>query len=343
MQYSNFKTDSYLWALLLARILMDKNKRTLVFATANRNKLIEAEGVLGEGFNIVLPADLGYTDDVPETHLTIRENGIEKAQFIWDMFGRDCFADDTGLEVDALDGAPGVFSARYAGEPKNPVENVKKLLRELEGVPFEKRTARFRCVVALFEAAEGQCSDTEATPGKTCEAASSEAVSIEDTANNAREAAGTEAAPGKAREAASAEDAAESGRRKGCKLTVFEGICEGHIALEAQGQLGFGYDPVFIPEGMEKTMAMLTLDEKNAISHRGKAMDMLAAHLHFTSAAHADSTSLTDSTDSTDTANPADPADPSDPSGPAAPADLANPADPSDPAASADRMAKLTV
>jgi len=195
---------------------MDNNKRTLVFATANRNKLIEAAGVLGEGFNIVLPAELGYTDDVPETHLTIRENGIEKAQFIWDMFGRDCFADDTGLEVDALDGAPGVFSARYAGEPKNPVMNVRKLLSEMEGIPFEERTARFRCVIALIEKGE---------------------------------------------------------------LRVFEGICEGHIALEAQGQLGFGYDPVFIPEGMEKTMAMLTLEEKNAISHRGKAMAMLAAYL----------------------------------------------------------------
>lgn len=195
---------------------MDNNKRTLVFATANRNKLIEAAGVLGEGFDIVLPAELGYTDDVPETHLTIRENGIEKAQFIWDMFGRDCFADDTGLEVDALDGAPGVFSARYAGEPKNPVMNVRKLLSEMEGIPFEERTARFRCVIALIEQGE---------------------------------------------------------------LRVFEGICEGHIALEAQGQLGFGYDPVFIPEGMEKTMAMLTLEEKNAISHRGKAMAMLAAYL----------------------------------------------------------------
>ena len=195
---------------------MSENNKTLVFATANRNKLIEAAGVLGEGFSIVLPADLGYTNDVPETHLTIRENAIEKAQFIWDMYGRDCFADDTGLEVDALDGAPGVFSARYAGEPKNPVMNVRKLLSEMEGIPFEERTARFRCVIALIEGGE---------------------------------------------------------------LSVFEGICEGHISLEAQGQLGFGYDPVFIPEGMEKTMAMLTLEEKNAISHRGKALDMLVCHL----------------------------------------------------------------
>ena len=241
---------------------MDKNKRTLVFATANRNKLIEAAGVLGEGFNIVLPADLGYTDDVPETHLTIRENGIEKAQFIWDLFGRDCFADDTGLEVDALNGAPGVFSARYAGEPKNPVENVKKLLRELEGVPFEKRTARFRCVVALFESED-----------ETCNADS--------CAEKGNEGADNQAHSGESGEACEThnETSTQAGLGKAGKLTVFEGICEGHIALEAQGQLGFGYDPVFIPEGMDKTMAMLTLDEKNAISHRGKAMDMLAAHL----------------------------------------------------------------
>ena len=214
---------------------MTENNKTLVFATANRNKLIEAAGVLGERFSIVLPADLGYTNDVPETHFTIRENAIEKAQFIWDMFGRSCFADDTGLEVDALDGAPGVFSARYAGEPKNPVMNVRKLLREMEGIPFAERTARFRCVIALIE----ECEEGEAGGEAGCEA----------------------------------------GGRKGGKLTVFEGICEGHIALQPQGELGFGYDPVFIPEGMEKTMAMLTLDEKNAISHRGKALDMLAAHL----------------------------------------------------------------
>ena len=231
---------------------MTENKKTLVFATANRNKLIEAAGVLGESFSIVLPADLGYTNDVPETHLTIRENAIEKAQFIWDMFGRSCFADDTGLEVDALDGAPGVFSARYAGEPKNPVMNVKKLLREMEGIPFAERTARFRCVIALIEECEAG--------DEVCEEGSEAGGAQECEAGGAK--------------------VCEAGGRKGGKLTVFEGICEGHISLEPQGTLGFGYDPVFIPEGMEKTMAMLTLDEKNAISHRGKALDMLAAYLN---------------------------------------------------------------
>ena len=258
---------------------MDKNKRTLVFATANRNKLIEAEGVLGEGFNIVLPADLGYTDDVPETHLTIRENGIEKAQFIWDLFGRDCFADDTGLEVDALNGAPGVFSARYAGEPKNPVENVKKLLRELEGVPFEKRTARFRCVVALFESADEtyETAGADVSTEKSGEASSCEA-------HPGRSDEGASETPGGTLSGTPGGIPTQAGLGKAGKLTVFEGICEGHIALEPQGQLGFGYDPVFIPEGMDKTMAMLTLDEINAISHCGKAMDMLAAHLGLSTA-----------------------------------------------------------
>ena len=253
---------------------MTENKKTLVFATANRNKLIEAAGVLGEDFSIVLPADLGYTNDVPETHLTIRENAIEKAQFIWDMFSRSCFADDTGLEVDALDGAPGVFSARYAGEPKNPVLNVQKLLREMEGIPFAERTARFRCVIALIE----ECKDGEAG-GEAGSVAGDETGSVAGSADVC--VTGGEAGS-KASEAmcvTGGADVCVAGGRKGGKLTVFEGTCEGHISLEPQGTLGFGYDPVFIPEGMEKTMAMLTLEEKNAISHRGKALDMLAAYL----------------------------------------------------------------
>lgn len=189
----------------------------IVFATANHNKVIEIAGKLGADYKIVTPAELGYGEDIPETHETIRENAIEKAQFIWDKFHKNCFADDTGLEVDVLDGAPGVYSARYAGEPKNPANNVVKLLKELDGVLFEERTARFRCVIALIE--DGI-------------------------------------------------------------LHTFEGICEGHISLEPMGELGFGYDPVFVPEGMERTMATMTLEEKNAISHRGKAVEQLVAYLN---------------------------------------------------------------
>ena len=188
----------------------------ILFATANHNKVVEIAGKLGNEYKVITPAELGYDGDIPETHETIRENAIEKAQFIWDKFHKNCFADDTGLEVDVLEGAPGVYSARYAGEPKNPANNVVKLLKELNGVLFEERTARFRCVIALIE--DGQ-------------------------------------------------------------LTTFEGICEGHISLEPMGELGFGYDPVFVPEGMERTMATMTLEEKNAISHRGKAVEQLVAHL----------------------------------------------------------------
>lgn len=192
------------------------NPSEIIFATANHNKVIEIAGKLGESFKIITPAELGYAEDIPETHETIPENAIEKAQFIWEKFHKTCFADDTGLEVDYLNGAPGVYSARYAGEPKNPARNVVKLLKELEGVPFEQRTARFRCVIAFIE--EGV-------------------------------------------------------------LHTFEGICEGHISLEPMGALGFGYDPVFVPEGMERTMATMSLEEKNAISHRGRAVEKLIAHL----------------------------------------------------------------
>ena len=188
----------------------------ILFATANHNKVVEIAGKLGDDFKIITSAELGYGDDIPETHETIRENAIEKAQFIWDKFHKTCFADDTGLEVDVLEGAPGVYSARYAGLPKNPTQNVIKLLKELDGVLFENRTARFRCVIALIE--DGV-------------------------------------------------------------LHTFEGICEGHISLEPMGELGFGYDPVFVPEGMERTMATMTLEEKNAISHRGRAVEQLIEYL----------------------------------------------------------------
>jgi len=188
----------------------------LVFATANRNKLIEAQKVFGPSFNLILPYDLGFCGDIPETHHTLLENSIEKVNFIWNNFHKNCFADDTGLEVDALNGAPGVYSARYAGETKNPADNIKKLLKELNNVPEDQRTARFRCVVSLIENG---------------------------------------------------------------LLYTFEGVCEGHITMSESGIEGFGYDPVFKPSGMSKTMAEITLAEKNAISHRGKAMEKLLCHL----------------------------------------------------------------
>ena len=188
----------------------------LIMATNNAHKLQEVREILGDAYVVKGLADIGCNEDIPEDADTLEGNALQKARYVHEHYGVDCFADDTGLEVDCLNGEPGVYSARYAGEPKDPVKNVQKLLKELEGVPFARRTARFRCVVALIENGE---------------------------------------------------------------LTTFEGRCEGHIALEPQGELGFGYDPIFVPEGMEKTMAMLTLEEKNAISHRGKAMEQLSCHL----------------------------------------------------------------
>lgn len=191
--------------------------REIVFATNNPHKAEEARAILGGGFEIVTPSSLGYDGDIPETHPTIRENSVQKAAFVWDRFGRDCFADDTGLEVDFLGGAPGVRSARYAGDDKSPEKNRAKLLKELEGVPYEKRTARFKCVVTLIE---------------------------------------------------------------GGVVTEFEGACEGHIAMEESAAVnGFGYDKIFIPDGFGVTMAEMTSEQKNSISHRGRAMRKLACHL----------------------------------------------------------------
>jgi len=189
----------------------------IVFATNNPHKVEEAKEILGPNFTIITLDTLGFEGDIPETHPTIRENSIQKASFIWQKFGKPCFADDTGLEVDYLNGAPGVYSARYSGDDKNPAANRIKLLGELEGVPFEKRTAHFICMVTLIE---------DGTP------------------------------------------------------VVFEGRCNGHIALsESAGVQGFGYDKIFIPEGYEITMAELPSGTKAAIAHRGQAMRKLACYL----------------------------------------------------------------
>ena len=194
----------------------------IVFATGNRGKLAEAAEILGPGYELLTPRDLGLTEDIPETGMTLRENSIQKARYIYDRLGCDCFADDTGLEVDALDGAPGVFSARYAGPECDFKANVAKLLRELEGVPYEQRTARFKCVVTLI---------------------------------------------------------------LGGRMHFFEGRCEGHIALQPAGDLGFGYDPVFIADQFAPlTFAQVGPDQKNIVSHRGQSLRALAAGLSAVSA-----------------------------------------------------------
>ena len=196
-------------------IKQKKKKMKIVFATNNQHKLSEIRNMLGNRFEIVSLADIGCTDDIPEKGQTLQENALMKAQYIHHKYHINCFADDTGLEVDALGGAPGVYSARYAGgEGHDSEANMKKLLGELEN--NNNRKARFRTVIALI---------------------------IED------------------------------------KTMFFEGIVNGEIIRERRGGEGFGYDPIFQPEGYDKTFAELGLNIKNQISHRARAVKKLADYL----------------------------------------------------------------
>ena len=187
----------------------------LVFASGNRGKIREALEILGEGFELLTPAEAGILEDIPETGQTLRENSLQKARYLYERTGMDCFADDTGLEVDCLGGAPGIHTARYAGEAKDPAANIDKLLREMEKAGGS-RTARFRTVVTLIVGGETH---------------------------------------------------------------FYEGVMEGSIAKARSGAGGFGYDPVFMPEGYDCTAAELSEEQKNAISHRGKALRAMAAAL----------------------------------------------------------------
>lgn len=179
----------------------------IVFATNNAHKLSEVRAVLGEGFELVTLREVGITEDIPETAATLDENASQKAHYVYERTGLDCFADDTGLEVEALNGAPGVRSARYATEGHDFAANNRKLLHELEGKT--NRRARFRTVISLI--------------------------------------------------------------RGGVEQQV-EGIVEGRIATEEAGCGGFGYDPLFVPDGHTVTFAEMSADAKNAISHRGRAV-----------------------------------------------------------------------
>lgn len=194
----------------------------ILFATANKGKLREAAEVLGPGFEIVSPPDLGITEDIPETGSTLQENSLQKAQYLFDRTGLPCFADDTGLEVDALCGAPGIYSARYAGPGHDHQANMDKLLAELEKLDDREaagRRARFRTVVTLI-LPDGQ-------------------------------------------------------------PHFFEGVCEGGIARERHGAGGFGYDPVFLPDAYPgRTLAEVSEEEKNAVSHRSQALRAMAAWLN---------------------------------------------------------------
>lgn len=182
----------------------------LVFASNNINKILEIQNMLPESIKISSLEDIGCHEDIPETADTIEGNAILKADYVTKNYGCDCFADDTGLEVTALNGAPGVISARYAGEQKNAEDNMDKLLSELQNQT--DRSAQFKTVIALNLNGEQH---------------------------------------------------------------LFSGIVKGQIIHERQGNQGFGYDPVFRPEGHERTFAQLSLAEKANISHRGIAVKKL--------------------------------------------------------------------
>lgn len=188
--------------------------RKIIFATNNTHKLLEVKEILGTAVEVVSLNEIGFIGDIEETEHTLEGNAQLKARFINDKYQQDCFADDTGLEIDALQGRPGVFSARYAGEPSDSRKNTEKILAEMEGV--KNRKARFRTVICL----------------------------IEDGKNR-----------------------------------FFEGKIEGEIAHAPTGAKGFGYDPIFIPNGYDKTFAELTIEQKNSISHRALAVNELVKYI----------------------------------------------------------------
>ncbi|MFL0682417.1 MAG: non-canonical purine NTP diphosphatase [Algoriphagus aquaeductus] len=187
----------------------------ICFATNNRKKIEEVKAALGPEFELVSLQEIGCFEELPETGDTLDHNAFQKARYVKEHFGVDCFADDTGLEVEALNGAPGVYSGRFAGEPRSDERNIDLLLEKMEGKT--NRKARFRTVIALI--LEG-------------------------------------------------------------KEYQFEGIAKGEILNRRVGEKGFGYDPVFRPIGFDRTFAELSLEEKNEISHRGKAVKSLIEFLN---------------------------------------------------------------
>ncbi len=187
----------------------------LCFATNNRHKLHEVALLLKNTFDVVSLADVGVNEELAEDFFTLEENSKQKAEFVFYNFHTPCFADDTGLEVEALNGAPGVNSASYAGPQRNAADNMALLLEELKGVA--NRRAQFRTVITLMESSS--------------------------------------------------------------QTIQFEGVVQGQILPQARGTEGFGYDPVFLPDGFEKSLAELTMEEKNEISHRAKAVKKLVDYL----------------------------------------------------------------
>ena len=186
----------------------------LVFATNNDHKLRELRQILSSEFELLSPNDIGCADEIPETGTTLEANAAQKSFYIWDKYGIDCFADDTGLEIEALGNEPGVYSARYAGEGRNANDNMLKVLEKMKNE--SNRNARFRCVISLILDGEER---------------------------------------------------------------QFEGIVEGKILTEKHGDAGFGYDPIFMPDGFKQSFAEMSADDKNHISHRGRAVTKLVDYL----------------------------------------------------------------
>ncbi|QLE02403.1 non-canonical purine NTP diphosphatase [Galbibacter sp. BG1] len=186
----------------------------LVFATHNKNKLAEVQAMIPSHIELLSLDDIGCHEEIEETGKTIEENAAIKANYVFEKYEISCFADDTGLEVSSLDGAPGVYSARYAGAQKNSEDNIDKLLKEMEGK--KDRSGRFKTVISL---------------------------------------------------------------RTDRERIIFNGIVSGEITSERKGSNGFGYDPIFKPEGYTQTFAELSSEEKNKISHRAKAMEQLIDYL----------------------------------------------------------------
>jgi XTP/dITP diphosphohydrolase len=209
----------------------------IIFATANPGKLREAAEVLGPEYEVVTPASLGITEDIPETGSSLQENSLQKAQYLFERTGLPCFADDTGLEVDALGGAPGIYSARYAGPGHDSNANMEKLLAEL--VRLEDRGT-------IPPDPLGRCAPTASDkhPVNGRHARFHTVVTLILTDGRPR---------------------------------FFEGVCEGAIARERHGTGGFGYDPVFLPDAYPgRTLAEVSEEEKNAVSHRGRALRAMA-------------------------------------------------------------------
>ncbi len=186
----------------------------LIFATSNANKVSEVNKLLPENIKVHSLKDIGFTDELPETQATIEGNAIQKAETLYKLIGKNCFAEDTGLIVPALNGEPGVYSARYAGPQKNDLNNMNLLLKNLQ--KHSDRSAYFKTVIALF--IDG-------------------------------------------------------------KHYTFEGRAEGFIIESPRGNQGFGYDPVFLPNGYNTTFAEMNMSEKGSISHRAKALSLLIEHL----------------------------------------------------------------